>query len=238
MPGSRMPPTGAPTGSGLDPVEQLERSLAVGAGVAAPDLLWAVAHTWRALYPALVARLADGGLRDADWPAFHRLAAELERVAFGPSPLNAAKLLALVEAGVVDLSVVTGGRLEEGADGTVVVAGSVERPVDVVVDAVLPGPGVLPGQDALLDGLIEDGLVRVAPGRRGLDVDAAGSCRSIDGSLSSGLAAIGRPTEDAVIGNDTLSRTLHPLSDRWARRVVERAPALVSRPVEREPVAT
>ena len=31
---------------------------------------------------------------------------------------------------------------------------------------------------------------------------------------------IGRPTEDSVIGNDTLSRTLHPHADRWAQRVV------------------
>ena len=121
---------------------------------------------------------------------------------------------------------------------TLIVSGTVERPVDVVVDAVLPGPGVLPGQDALLDGLIDDGHARVASGRRGLDVDAAGSCRAVDGSLSVGLAAIGRPTEDAVIGNDTLSRTLHPLSDRWARRVVERQRSRASRAVECEPAAT
>jgi diaminopimelate decarboxylase len=102
-----------------------------------------------------------------------------------------------------------------------------ELAVDVVVDGVLPGPGYLPGQDQLLDGLVADGYARVASGRRGLDVDADGSCRSHDGSLSVGLSAIGRPTEDAVIGNDTLSRTLHPLSDRWARRIVTRQRALV-----------
>ena len=56
----------------------------------------------------------------------------------------------------------------------------------------------------------------------GLDVEPDGSCRASDGSPSLGLAAIGRPTEDVVIGNDTLGRTLHPLSDRWARRVVQR----------------
>jgi diaminopimelate decarboxylase len=113
-----------------------------------------------------------------------------------------------------------------------------ERRVDVVVDAVLPGPGVLPGQDPLLDGLIADGHARVAAGRRGLDVDVDGSCRAIGGGPSRGLAAIGRPTEDSVIGNDTLSRTLHPLSDRWARRVVERTRADSAVPAVREPVAT
>jgi uncharacterized NAD(P)/FAD-binding protein YdhS len=223
---------------GLEPVEQLERSLAVGAGLAPPGLLWAVGHSWRALYPALVERLGDGGLCDEDWPAFHRLAAEMERVAFGPSPINAAKLLALVDAGVVDLSAVAGGRLRDRDGRTFVASGLTERPVDVVVDAVLPGPGAQSGQDPLLDGLIADGHARVAVGRRGLDVDGDGSCRAIGGAPSRGLAAIGRPTEDSVIGNDTLGRTLHPLSDRWARRVVERQRADRAVPHECEPVAT
>jgi diaminopimelate decarboxylase len=210
--------TGRRRDPGGAPAEEIERSLAVGAGLVQPDLLWAVGSAWRALYPALVERLGDGGLRVTDWPGFHLLAAEMERVAFGPSPLNAAKLLALVESGVVDLSRVADGEPDE---------------LDVLVDAVLPGPGVVPGGSALIDGLIADGHVRIAPGRRGLDVAADGSCRASDGSPSCGLAAIGRPTEDSVIGNDTLSRTLHPLSDRWARRVVKR-PVLRAR---REPAA-
>jgi hypothetical protein len=40
-------------------------------------------HTWRSLYPAIVARLGGEGSAH-DWPAFRRLTAELERVAFGP----------------------------------------------------------------------------------------------------------------------------------------------------------
>ena len=213
---------GAPRSAGLTAVEEIERSLAVGAGLAPPDLTWAIGHAWRAVYPAVVERLGDGGLREADWPAFRRLAAELERVAFGPPPRNAARLLALVAAGVVDLSAVAGGVLRQRAGTTMVASATDEHVVDVVVDAVLPGPGVLAGQNGVLDGLLAAGQARIATGRRGLDVDVDGTCRRRDGSLARGLAAIGRPTEDVVIGNDTLSRTLHPASDRWARRVVQR----------------
>jgi diaminopimelate decarboxylase len=228
---------GAPLQQGLSVVEEIDRSLAVGAGLVAPDLRWAIGHAWRVLYPAIVQRLGDGGLREDDWPAFHRLAAEMERVAFGPSPLNAAKLLALVEAGLVDLSLVAGATLRDREGRTCLCGADRERPVDVVVDAVLPGPGVLPGQDALLDGLVADGHVRIAHARRGLDIALDGTCLSRDGSCSLGLAAIGRPTEDVVIGNDTLSRTLHPLSDRWARRVVERGRAYEAEAIEREHAA-
>ncbi len=85
-----------------------------------------------------------------------------------------------------------------------------------------PAPGAL-GHGGLLAGLVADGHARIAPGRRGLDVAGDGSCRARDGAISAGLAAVGRPTEDSVIGNDTLARGLHPHADRWARRVARRA---------------
>ena len=95
-------------------------------------------------------------------------------------------------------------------------------PHDIVVDAVLPGPGVrhraptaARGHTAWIEDGTRENRPRQARDRRrrrgfvpGLDDGSAvlriGSSRSAD--------------EDAVIGNDTLSRTLHPGTDRWARR--------------------
>lgn len=198
--------SGPPLAASESAYQEIERSLAVSTGLAPPDLLWALGHTWRALYPAVVGRLGGDGLVADDWPAFLRLAAELERIAFGPPAINAAKLLALVDARQVDLSHVTSGP---------------PRP-DVLVEAVLPGPGFATRGSTVAARLVTDGYARRAPGRRGLDVDSDGFCRSPEGRSVPGLAAIGRPTEDAVIGNDTLSRALHPVADRWARRVIER----------------
>lgn len=205
-----------------DPAEQLERSIEIGAGLRAPDATWALGHTWRALYPALVARLGGDGLAAPQWPAFRRLAEEMERIAFGPPPRNAAKLLALVDAGRVDLTHVRDARVVTRGDRSLLCSARGEEPVDVVVDAVLPGPGAAGARDQPLRGLLHAGHARVAAARRGLDVDADGACRGASGLPTPGLSAIGRVTEDVVIGNDTLSRTLHPLAGNWARRVVGR----------------
>ena len=222
-------------GEELGAASAIDRSLAVGAGLAPPGWSWAFGHAWRALYPAVVERLGGEGLRTDDWPDFLRLAGELERLAFGPPPVNAAKLLALVEAGIVDLSHLRGGRLAASGGQTLLRSAAGERSVDVVVDAVLAPPGAA-GHGGLLADLLADGHARIAPGRRGLDVTAEGSCRALDGSLSLGLAAIGRPTEDSVIGNDTLSRNLHQHADRWASRVAQRCrDAAATRAPERAP---
>ena len=159
-------------------------------------------RAWRAIYPTVVRNLSGRGISDDQWPAFRRLSGELERVAFGPPPLNAAKLQALIEAGIVDLGSVT------------------ERPrdTDALIDAVTPQPGV--PSSGLLRDLVDDGLARIPPGRRGLETSDACECIGEDGAPSRGLAAYGRPTEDWVIGNDTLSRSLHPQIDGWARDAV------------------
>jgi diaminopimelate decarboxylase len=201
---------GRATSTAATPAEEIERSIAVGAGAAAPGVDWAIGHAWRAVYPALVTRLGAGGLREDEWPAFRRLATEMERLAFGPPPVNAAKLLALIECGKVDLS-----HLDDGpAPGA-----------DLVVDAVIPPPGAAGLGQPLLKQIVRDGHARIAAGRRGLELTADVTCVGADGTPSHGLAAIGRPTEDWVIGNDTLNRALHPQPELWARRVAERARA-------------
>lgn len=201
--------------------EAIELSLAVAAGTAPPGVPWALGHTWRTLYPAIVSRLGGDGLAARHWPAFLRLSAEMERVAFGPPAVNAAKLLALVEAGRVDLGHVRGAELEREHGPTTLRSTRGEQDVDVVVDAVLPGPGAR-GHTGLLAQLVADGYARTLAGRRGLEITPNGSCRGAGGKITPGLAALGRPTEDSVIGNDTLARGQHPQADRWARRVVQR----------------
>lgn len=214
---------GAQTHPPCDPVDELERGLAVAAGVRPPDVPWALGHTWRTLYPAIVARLGGDALTARQWPEMRRLGAEMERIAFGPSPSNVAKLLALVEAGRVDLTHVRGGYLRDDRGRTLLCSAAGARPVDVVVDAVLPGPGASSVSSEPLGGLLAAGCVAVAPGRRGLAVDDDGGCRDVDGCAASGLSAIGRATEDVIIGNDTLNRCLHPVADRWARKVIRRS---------------
>lgn len=206
-----------------EPAAEIERALAVGAGLHRPDLQWALGHTWRSLYPALVGRLGGRGLADASWPAFRRLTAEMERISFGPPPVNAAKLLALITAGRVDPTYVRGGQIVTKDRVTMIRSEQGERPVDAVLNAVLPGPGAVGSGGGLPEQLVARGHARILQGRRGLDVAADAGCIGADGHHTRGLSAVGRSTEDSVIGNDTLSRTLHPQVDLWARRVAGRS---------------
>lgn len=221
-----------------DPADALLRSWQLALGWRRPGAAWAVGQAWRDLYPALVDRFAwrpgphaagvperaaVGGVPDAASPDdFTTLAAaadRLERVAFGPPPVNAGKLFALLDAGLVDASSLAGATVDASGFRW---RDSGRTPPDVVVDAVLPPPGVASGVATLPGRLVDAGLAAVAPGRRGLALDLDATVLAPDGTRREGLACVGRPSEDTVIGNDTLSRVLHGATERWAARVAAR----------------
>ncbi len=212
---------GRPPTTGLGARDELASSIEIGTGRARPDLQAALGAAWRAIYPALVEKGRAGGIASSGWATVSLLATEMERLAFGPPPVNAAKLLALIDAEVVDLAAARGGAAAI-LGGAALVPGGAGLEVDVVIDAVLPGPGVDLRAESLESRIVASGAARVAGGRRGIEVGTGGACVSADGTPTPGLSAIGRPTEDWVIGNDTLDRSLHTEADDWAKRLVSR----------------
>ena len=177
-----------------------------------PTAGWALGQAWRGLYPALVARqemLAGTDQHPLGWPAFHHWAAGLERLAFGPPPVSARYLLEMLDTGQVEVRS-TNGVADLARDHGAV----------AVVDAVLAPPGLRDTTDPLLRELLGAGAVSVHPRSRGMRVTPSGQCVATDGSETLGLSAVGRVTEDVVLGNDTLVRTHHRHLDRWAHRLL------------------
>lgn len=184
-----------------EPVEDLRQSLLVATGSHQPTARWAAGHAFRTLYPAIVERTSFGGR--VNFPGFGDLARRMERVAFGPPIINSAKILALIDAGILSTQHLTDGQAARAtAQG--------------FSDCVIAPPGLVPG--TLAAELVSQGIAHVPQGHRGIEVHR-------DGSLPDHptLAIVGRDTEDVVLGPDTLSRTLHDVVTRWARGVVEDA---------------
>ena len=153
----------------LSPSAELARSIAIAAGTEAPDHQWALGHAWRATYPAIVARF--GGRRPR--------ARAVARVPAPRDPNGADRLRTAAdqrrEARRADRrrrrrprSQSRAARAAVGVD--VADAGRREHRVDVVIDAVLPGPGAVGLASRQSPGLLADGLVRIAAGRRGLEL--------------------------------------------------------------------
>lgn len=200
--------------------EALRRSVAVAEGSREPGPTWALGRTWVLMYPQITAALRDCEVGEQAWSRFREAQLVLDRFAFGPPLKTARELLAMVDSGAVDLSWVDAGTTitEHGIQAMP----ACSAPADVVVDAVQSPPGLVGVADPLARHLLETGLVSVRPGRRGAVIDPDATAIAPDGSRTEGLALLGRPTEDHVIGHDTLNRHLHGETGHWAARVARR----------------
>ena len=153
-------------------------------GECRPGLAWALGQAWRDLYSGVVRALGHQQVTQSAWSSFASAAAALEPIAFGPPVVNAAKLLALCDAGLVDASFLAGRWSDALHDA------------DVVIDCVLPPPGLVEGE--LAADLMERGLVAKAAGRRGVSVAPDATCLTSDGTpiyaVSDGVVIEAGPT--------------------------------------------
>lgn len=202
----------------------LKESYLVAEGVQRPSCAWALGEAWRQLYPALVKLVSYGGLARDAWTDFQLLAIEMERLAFGPPAENVARILALVDAGIIDFGFIN-SVAKVTADGKPqLVSSGVECEPDFLVNAVIPGPRDFCPSGPLTE-LLHARHVQQLYGELGIEVDPTGRAVVNNPTTTAAISVIGRPTEGCVLGNDTLSRTLHQQPERWAEAVIKRLQA-------------
>jgi hypothetical protein len=187
--------------------DEIRQDLRIGYDIAmgrrAQDSAWALAEVWRRCYPQLINWISHRELGTDDAHHFRQIAAEMERLAFGPPAQNIGKLITLEQAGIVNFDHMSG-----------------EAAADVTINATIPPPGSAE-LAAPLDGLLRDGHLSIGT-VGGVRVDRNAQALTRDGTAK-GLSVIGRATEGCVLGNDTLSRSLHDLPEKWAAAVVQNA---------------
>lgn len=187
--------------------EEIRQDLRIGYDIAmgrrAQDSAWALAEVWRRCYPQLINWISHRDMGVDDAHHFRQIAAEMERLAFGPPAQNIGKLITLEQAGIVSFEHMSG-----------------DAAADVTINATIPPAGsaelAVP-----LDGLLRDGFLSIST-MGGVRVDKDAHTLTSDG-ITRGLSVIGRATEGCVLGNDTLSRGLHDLPENWAASILRSA---------------
>ena len=123
----------------------------------------------------------------------------------------------MVAGSRVDLELARNPNVSRSDAGFELDTGSAARRVDHLVNAVIAPPGVGAEPTALFASLLAAGFVRTTAHADGIDVDRDARAIGANGEPTPGLSVVGRMTDGATLGNDTLSRTLHDVPGRWAR---------------------
>jgi FAD-NAD(P)-binding protein len=119
--------------------KELHFGYEIARGASPPDGIWSLGEAWRRCYPRLVDWISHRELSQTDAARFRTVAAEMERLAFGPPARNVGKLICLERIGLVSLGHLTA-----------------DPAADITIDATIP-PAGRAGMSHPLAALLRDG---------------------------------------------------------------------------------
>ena len=209
----------------LSPMDMLRTGIALAEGSRAPTTGYVVGQVWRKAQDALRA-----GYNPLETPAetaevLVGFDEGLKRYSYGP-PLSAShELMALIDAGIVDLDLAVDPDFTLTDSGWTLETGGNTARASVMIDAVLPSPDLSAIAAAPVCTLVENGVL--APLGHGLAARTVPDGQVLDeqGRVVPRLCLLGRLALGSVIAVDSLHDCFGKSSDRWAKGVCARQTA-------------
>lgn len=204
----------------LSPVEILQELVDMATGEAPISLDYCIGQVWRHCHPTLYAALSHSQLSNEVLAKCIFTDEALKRYSFGPPVESIQQLIALHQAGVLDLDYLHNPDVETSSRGWVLSSGPHRTITTVMVDAVLDAPKIKAVNSPLLESLLNKGALQSVH-------DDLGIATSIDGFVGTPagdplpIAILGRLAKGTIIGVDAILECFGSRSRAWAVSAVE-----------------
>lgn len=198
------------------------------------DSSWAaVSAVWRKATPLFAKLYAFGGLKPLSQlffdTAFRRL---LNRVTFGPPIKSVEKILALMDAGIIDFSMAQNPVVKLNKKNAAFIlhqAPNDFQTVSYLIDARIPNISIENDQTALYRNIKKRGLFKQFTNEHSgnayqpgcIALSREGYAINESGNIEPAIAITGTPTEGVTFDNDTLSRNRNNFVSKWAADIRE-----------------
>ncbi|NNE77660.1 MAG: FAD/NAD(P)-binding protein [Pricia sp.] len=221
--------------SELDALAYMRYTLKEARIGSASSAFMAAAMTWGRLSDTFNTFYSFGKMTADSQSVFdHKYRSQLNRISYGPPVENMAKIIALVETGLVDLNYAKNPEVKEVGNRWKL-SNSHTNPVevDILIDARIPTFRSPDDWSPLLKNMQDNGLVR--PFRNNdtstyevgcPEINRQGKAIGKNGSVVHQIGIYGTPTEGMVYDNDSLSRTRNNFASRWSANVLENSWAM------------
>ncbi|MBQ2259751.1 MAG: FAD/NAD(P)-binding protein [Loktanella sp.] len=193
----------------IHPVDFLRHAISMAEGRSAPSVEYTVGQIWRELQSDLRVLFHEADGNPATRAAIIAIDNGLKRVTYGPPLTSARLMLALVEAGLVQLSLADGPDIELCDKGWTLDA---DVTAQVMIDAVLPGPKLAQLDDPLIGSLLRQGHLRENPATGAIQLGRGGKA-------GQRLSVLGRLGEGASIATDSIHDCFGVHTRAWAKNL-------------------
>ncbi len=207
--------------TGQPPIDLLRNLVQMANGSAPLSLDYCIGQVWRHCHPTIYRSLSHGALSDDVLAEIILLDESMKRYAFGPPIESLQQLIALCDAGMMDLEYLADPDITVTDRGWVLTSGENQATAQIMVNAVLDAPKIAEVRSPLIEGLFEDGLVAPVHDEFGVVTTANGYVTSQNGNVLP-IAVLGRLAKGTIIGVDAILECFGERPRNWASSAAKR----------------
>ncbi len=187
----------------------------------------AIAAVWKQALPLVAKCYEFGGFTASSQQCFEaNYLGKLNQISFGPPVVNAEKLLAIAESGILKFHLGRNTHLKFYSDEIHIYSEQTQASfkIDALIDARIPKNDFDTGVSLLYKNLLHRKLAKPFQNKAHkpgcVSINTGGQLLGHDGRIISNIALMGTPTEGITLDNDSLSRKRNDFSRLWGKRVV------------------
>ncbi|WP_282063855.1 FAD/NAD(P)-binding protein [Roseobacter litoralis] len=204
------------------PIEFLKNLVQMANGNAAVSLDYCIGQVWRHCHPTIYRSLSHGALNEDVLAEIILTDESMKRYAFGPPMESLQQLIALYEAGMLELDYLADPDITVTDQGWVLTSGDNRTVAQIMVNAVLDAPKITDVRSPLIEGLLQDGLVAPVHDELGVATTADGYVISQNENVLP-IAVLGRLAKGTIIGVDAILECFGERPRIWASSAAKRA---------------
>ncbi|WP_107037518.1 FAD/NAD(P)-binding protein [Brumimicrobium mesophilum] len=203
-------------------IQSAEKSMRDFVGMATGEeeisLDFCIGQVWRHFQPSIYKKLSYNECSDDVFEEIIALDESTKRYSYGPPVESIQQIIALVEAKVLNLNLVTDPNIELTQNGWELSNSKKSSIVTMMIDCVLDAPRIKSVKTSVVNNLLSDGIIKAVHDKLGVATDENGYLIPENKDRSIPIALLGRLAKGTVIGVDAILECLGDRPRKWAEK--------------------
>jgi len=201
--------------------KSMEEFVEMAIGQGAISLNYCIGQVWRHCQPSIYKELSFNNCSDSVFAKIIALDESTKRYSYGPPVESIQQLLALIEAGVLNLDFVNDPILELTKEGWRFHLDSKSIIATIMIDSVLDAPQIKSVTSSIVKNMLVNDLIKVVHNNLGVETDECGYLISQNKNKKIPIALLGRLAKGTIIGVDAILECFGSRPRQWAKQAAK-----------------
>ena len=201
--------------------KSMEEFVEMAIGQGAISLDYCIGQVWRHCQPSIYEALSFNNCSDSVFAKIIALDESTKRYSYGPPVESIQQLLALIEAGVLNLDFINDPNIELTKEGWRFHIDNQSISATIMIDSVLDAPQIKSVKSSIVKNMLFDDLIKVVHDNLGVKTDECGYLISKNNDKKIPIALLGRLAKGTIIGVDAILECFGSRPQQWAEQAAK-----------------